>query len=348
MAAFTTVNDPNSFFNSVLYTGTGSSLGVTGVGFQPDFTWIKNRDAADFHVLTDAVIGATIYRRSNAISEDATNVESLKTFDSDGFTVGTQAEVNSNTEDYVSWNWKAGTTTGIAGSPSITPTSYSFNATSGFSIIEYTGNGSSGATLPHGLGVAPGLILGKRTVTNNDWVAYHSSLGATKNIVINTTAAPVTTTGIWNDTEPTSTLFSLGDNDKINYNTQPYVAYCFAPKQGYSKMGIYKGNGNADGTSVWTGFQPAYVLIKETSNADDWNVFDNKRPTFYDPVNPVIKPNTTAADNTTASYDVDFLAAGFKLTGTNGGTNTFDAEYIYLAFADQPFVNSNGVPCTAR
>lgn len=346
MAAYTAVDDSGSFFKTKLFTGTGSSLGVTGVGFQPDFTWIKNRDAADFHVLTDAVRGVTKYLESNSTNAEVTDVQSLKTFDSDGFTVGTMAQVNTNTEDYVSWNWKAGTTTGIAGSPSITPTSYSFNATSGFSIIEYTGNGSAGATLPHGLGVIPTFII-VRELGSSYWVVYHEFMGPTKYMYLNETTGAATNTNKWNDTAPTTTLFSLGNSGEVN-DTTPMIAYCFTDVQGYSKFGSYVGNGNANGTFVYLGFQPAYVVLKRTDSGDDWLAYDNKRPTFYDPNLPAIKVNDTAGDTSLAGFKIDFLGSGFKLRGTDATINSSGGDYIYIAFADQSFVNSNGVPCTAR
>jgi len=345
MAAYTTIDDAGIFFNSQLYTGTGSSLGVTGVGFQPDFTWIKNRDTTDYHVWTDAVRGATKYLICNDIADEATNAESLKSFDSDGFTVGTQNEVNTNTEDYVSWNWKAGTTTGIAGSPSITPTAYSFNQTCGFSVIAYTGNGSAGATVPHGLGVAPRMIILKRLDTTSDWMVYHHGMDLTAPEdyygVLNTAAARVDSTIIWNDTAPTSTLFSIGTSTNVNGNTNTYIAYCFAPIQGYSKMGTYTGNGNADGTFVYTGFQPAYVMTK-SQGGSAWRPYDNKR-IGYNPKNYFLVADTTSAEGT---GDVDLLSNGFKLRIASEPNNI--QSMFYLAFANNPFVNSSGVPGTAR
>jgi len=345
MAAYTTINDAGSFFNPVLYTATGSSLGVTGAGFQPDFTWIKNRSAADFHVLTDAVRLATKYIRSDDHAIEVTDTESLKSFDSDGFTVGTTAEVNTNTENYVSWNWKAGTTTGIAGSPSITPSGYSFNATSGFSIIKYEGNGVSGATLPHGLGVAPRMIMVKNLDSGQNWHIYTSSTGATKYLVLNTAAATVTATGSWNDTAPTSTVFSLGDHASTNTSGEDYVAYCFADVQGFSKFGGYDGNGDADGTIVYTGFRPAFVILKSTVSSEVWHMMDDKR-LGYNVKNEFLYPDTTAAEDTTTS--IDFLSNGFKLRTTNTALNNDDELFIFMAFAQAPLVNSSGIPVNAR
>jgi len=346
MAVYTTIDDAGSFFNTKLYTGTGSSLAVTGAGFQPDLTWIKNRDAADFHVLTNSVTGATKYVRSNASTAETTDAETLKSFDSDGFTVGTTAEVNTNTEDYTSWNWKAGTTTGIdATGASITPSSYSFNATSGFSLIKYTGNGSAGATIPHGLGTSDiGLIICKNLALSS-WAVQHKSLGPTKFLYLDETQAVQTDTTRWNDTAPTSVLFSVGTSGVVNTNTAEYVAHVFANVQGYSKSGSYVGNGIANGAFVYTGFRPAFVLFKAIATSENWNIYDDKR-LGYNVDNDALNPNTTGTGYTTD--DMDIVSNGFKLFTTNSRVNGSGATYIYMAFAEAPFVNSNGVPVNAR
>ena len=344
MAVYTTIDDPGSFYSTKLYTGTGSSLGVTGVGFQPDFTWIKNRDEADFHVLTDAVRGATKYVESDSDATESTNAESLKSFDSDGFTVGTMIQNNTNTEAYVSWNWKAGTTTGIAGSPSITPSSYSFNATSGFSIIAYVGIDTAGATIPHGLGVAPNMVLIKDLANTNDWAVYHSVLGGTKYLLLNTTGAAGTASSLWNDTDTTSTLVTLGTTSKVNYDPRTYIAYCFADVKGYSKFGSYIGNGNANGAFVYTGFRPAFFMLKKSSGPDQgWLIVDDKRG--YNTSNDKMYADSTAAE--TLKYN-SLLSNGWKVEEASDTYNETGATYIYAAFAEAPFVNSSGVPVNAR
>jgi len=349
MAAYTTIDDGGSFARTVLYTGTGSSLGVTGVGFQPDFTWIKNRDVTDFHVLTDAVRGATKYLSSNATTAEVTDAESLKSFDSDGFTVGTMNEVNTSTEDYVSWNWKAGTTTGIAGSPTITPTSYSFNATSGFSIIAYTGTGVA-ATLPHGLSVAPKMIFVKKVGDTDGWGSYHFNMDATAPedyyMFMNTSAARVNST-MWNDTAPTSTLFSIGTGGDVNNSGTTFIAYCFAPVQGYSKLGFYVGNGDSsDGAFIYTGFRPSWVLIKRSdAGVEDWMIWNDKMA-GYNLVN--INLYASATNSEVGSNELSLLSNGFKLYTGNSGLNASGVTCIYMAFAKAPFVNSNGVPGNAR
>ena len=349
MAAYTAVDDPGSFFNTILYTGTGSSLAVTGAGFQPDFTWIKNRDTTDIFILTDAVRGATKYISSDSGAIEVTNVESLKSFDSDGFTVGTMNEVNTSTEDYVSWNWKMGTTTGIAGSPSITPTAYSFNQTAGQSIITYTGDGNAGATIPHGLGVAPDVVFCKRLTTSvNTWIGYVSAApyGNTYGTFLDTNAVFSTDTQFWNDTSPTSTLVTLGTYAACNLVSNDYVAYCFADVQGYSKSGTYIGNATTDfGSFVYTGFRPAYILIKTSSSTGAWYLFDNKRE-GYNFSNNSLTADTAAVEDTTDYLNI--VSTGFALNTTSAVVNGAGTTYFYMAFADSPIVNSNGVPANSR
>ena len=346
MAAFTTIDDAGSFFNPKLFTGTGGSLAVTGVGFQPDFVWQKNRSIVASHLLTDSVRGTDSQIYSNNTSAEGTLTNVLTSFDSDGFTAGTSSDFNGSGNLIVTWNWKAGTTTGIAGSPSITPASYSFNATSGFSIIKYVGNGVAGATLPHGLGVAPEMIIIKDTDESMAWVSYHRPLGNTDYLVLDTSGATAASITRWNNTTPGTTLFTIGDTDKLNTNTINYVAYCFAPIQGYSKFGSYLGNGNADGSFVYTGFRPACVLIKNaTGSSMSWTL----RGSGLNPFNPAdghVVPNENAAE--ASSKDIDILSNGFKARSTDGGVNGSGNTIVYGAWAESPFVNSSGVPTNAR
>jgi len=343
MAVYTAIDDAGSFFSPVLYTGTGSSLAITGVGFQPDFTWIKNRDAPDFSVLTDAVRGATKYLISDAVTAETTDTETLKSFDSDGFTVGTTVQVNTNTEDYASWNWKAGTTTGLSGG-TITPSSYSINATSGFGIYKYTGTGSAG-TIAHGLGAVPRFILFKNLGTTDNWSGYHVSVGATKQLTLDSTEAAGTTSTPFNDTEPTSTVFTVGSSGRTNTSSDTYIAYCFADVQGYSKFGGYTGNGDTDGAFVYTGFRPAFIIIKRTSAIGDWMIFDDKR-LGYNVDNDRLMANDTGVESTTDYGDI--VSNGFKLRNSGTYENGSGSTYIFMAFARSPFVNSNSAPVNAR
>ena len=335
---------PSDFFSTKLYTGTGASNAITGVGFQPDFVWAKVRSTTYDHYLFDSVRGVQKDIRSNENYAEGSSVNYLTAFGADGFTMGSDSGVNINLGTFASWNWKAGTTTGIAGSPSITPSSYSFNATSGFSIIKYVGIDTAGATIPHGLGVAPKMVIIKDLDNANAWAVYHEAMGNTKVMYLNTTTAEIPMTVAWNDTSPTSTLFSLGTSSIVNYNPRNYVAYCFADIKGYSKFGGYTGNGNADGAFVYTGFRPAFILIKHTTPyAENWNIYDDKR-LGYNAENDALNPNTAGTGYTTE--DLDIVSNGFKLRTTNSRVN--DGEYMYAAFAEFPIVSSNDVPTVAR
>jgi hypothetical protein len=357
MAVYTTINDGGSFFNPKLWVGSTSSNVITGVGFQPDLLWIKDRDSTAYNVLTDAVRGTDSQIYSNSSSAEGTLSTVVTSFDSDGFTIS--GSYPNDGDDYITWCWKAGTTTGIAGSPSITPNSYSFNATSGFSIIEYTGNAVAGATLPHGLGTADiGMIIIKSSSNSTSWPTYSKGLGATKYMFLDQTDAVTTSDSMFNDTEPTSTLFSLGSMSYANGSSYVLIAYVFANIQGYSRGGSFTGNGNVDGTFVYTGFRPSFVMLKATSiSAESWSIFDNTRPSsaFTTPsnfVNKRLSPNYVGGaevnypDATSGTFD--FCANGFKLRAANAAMNSDGTNYIYMAFAESPFVNSSGVPSNAR
>jgi len=338
---------PSDFFNNVLYTGTGSSNTVTGVGFQPDFTWIKNRGTTDGQDVYDSVRGAGQRIRTNTSAIEADQIsDSLSAWVADGFTVLTNNAVNASANTYVSWNIKAGTTTGIAGSPSITPSSYSFNQTSGFSIIAYTGNGTAGATIPHGLGVVPDMVIVKKLSSTSDWFVYHSKIDATAPqdyyLSLNGTAGSTNNNGEWYDTAPTSTLVTLGANTTTN--TETFIAYCFASIKGYSKFGSYTGNAAVDGQFIYTGFRPALVIIKRTSTTGNWTLWGSKRA-GYNVKNSELQPNLTSAEDTTSNR-FDLLSNGFKMRDSSPTIN--DGSYIYMAIAEFPLVSSNDVPGVAR
>ena len=341
------IDKPSDYFNTKLYTGTGSELALTGVGFQPDFTWIKGRSGATEHVLTDSVRGVTKELSSNDDGAEETVAQGLTAFGSDGFTVGTDGSYNTSSATYASWNWLGANGTASNGSGSITST-VSANTTSGFSIVTYTGNASAGATLGHGLSATPKMMLIKRATGGaTQWVVYHVSTGNTKALYLNTTATPLTVTGFFNNTTPTSSVFTVGTDTACNGDGNDMIAYCFADVQGYSKFGSYTGNGNADGTFVYTGFKPAFVMIKNSSHAGQyWEIFDNKRNTF-NVNNNKLYPNANLAEQ---QENFDIVSNGFKCRDT-GGTNVSGNTYIYMAFAEEPFVTSttNGsIPATAR
>ena len=348
------LDKPSNYFNTVLYAGTDSAQSETGVGFQPDFTWIKVRNyggSASFeHVLTDAVRGANKTLTSNSTEAEAINNATgyLSSFDSDGFSLaggGTSIDaVAGGARNYVAWNWLASNTTASNTDGSITST-VSANTTSGFSIVSYTGTGVN-ATVGHGLGVAPSMIIVKRRSGDpGDWRCYHKSLGETYLIRLNLTNAALVNPS-WNDTAPTSSVFSIGTNGDVNTSGGNHIAYCFAEKKGFSKFGSYVGNGSTDGTFVYTGFKPAFVIVKRASGVDNWLMWDNKRNTSNATVN-TLRPNTSEVENTSA-YPIDFLSNGFKNRGISGHHNTSGETYIYMAFAENPLVGTNNTPATAR
>ena len=348
--AYTVVDNPGEYFNTVLYTGnTNDNHSITGVGFEPDWVWIKSRTGTAFdHRNFDIVRGAGERIGTNKNDAEATVSDELKSFDTDGFTLGTSAAVNGSA-NFASWNWKAGTSfTNDASSTGVgsIDSAGSVNTDAGFSIIRYGGTGSLG-TIAHGLGVAPSFIAFKRLDTTGNWVNYHKSIGATKYLRFDGTQAEITASDEFNDTEPTSTVFTVETDGAVNASgTNNIIAYCFAEVKGYSKFGEYAGNGNADGTFVYTGFLPAFVMVKRYDGAGQgWNIFDNKR----DPHNVMAQrlvANINAA-NAAGTY-VDFLSNGFKWRINNNLANGSGNTYIYMAFAESPFVNSNKVPNNAR
>jgi hypothetical protein len=336
------IDKPSALFSILkLYTGNGTTdTSITGVGFQPDMSWFKGRTNTENHFLFDSIRGATVRLIPNGTSSDATAAQSMKSFDSDGFTLGSDADVNQNSINFVSWNWKAGGTASSNTAGSITST-VSANTTSGFSIVSYTGTGSA-ATVGHGLSAVPNVIIIKRLDQASNWCVYHSGLGgADHNLFLNTTSAIQTDTDIWNNTLPTTSVFSLGTNIDANGSSAGHIAYCFADVQGYSKFGSYVGNSNADGAFVYLGFSPSFVMTKRTDSTSGWHMQDNKRDGFnYN--NHRLFANSSNAEETTVRMDL--LSNGFKYRDGDGnyGTN------IYMAFAENPFVTSTGVPATAR
>ena len=346
MAAYISFQ-PSGFFSTKLYTGTGSELAITGIGFQPDWVWTKARTTTDSHVVCDSVRGATKVMYPNSNGAEATEAETLKSFDSDGYTVGTNSGYNTSSGTYVSWNWKAGTTSGITtnGSTTITPSSYSFDQTAGISIINYTGNSTSGAKVAHGLGVVPQMMIIKNRDAVETWTVYHKALGNTKYLIVNTTSAAVVTTNRWNDTDPDSVNFTVGNSTAINVTGEECIAYCFTDTKGFSKFGSYTGNGNADGPFLYTGFRPAFVMVKRYDTTGDWFMWDDKR-LGYNPDNNELYANNTDAEAT--SDRVDLCSNGFKLINDGAGVNNYTGTYIYMAFAEFPIVSSNDVPTVAR
>ena len=342
--AYTTINKSTDYFNTKLFTGNGSTNAITGVGFQPDLVWLKNRDGANDHQLYDAVRGATKYLRSESTDGEGTASTGLTSFDSDGFTVGSAGTTNNNGANMASWNWKAGTTSGInTTGADITPSSYSMNATSGISIIKFTGNGVDGAKIAHGLGAVPEMLISKRLDNSNYWAVYHKS-DNTDYLVLNTTDA-FSDAPIWKDSDPTSVYYQTDSSTSVNANGDNLVAYCFKSVTGFSKIGSYTGNGNSDGTFVYTGFKPAFVMWKKSSGADGWHMVDEKRD-VDNPIQARIEADSNSAEYTSADW-CDLVSNGIKFRNTGGGVNGNGDKYIYIAFG-QSLVGSNNVPCTAR
>ena len=336
---------PNDYFNTKLYTGTGSSNAQTGVGFQPDWLWIKDRDSSsNSHVITDAIRGTNKIIFSDNNGAETTDANRVTSFDSDGFTVGTDGSTNTNTNDYVAWNWRASGTSGSSNSDGSITSTVSANTTAGFSIVTYTGTGAN-ATVGHGLGSAPGLILFKQRSATQKWIVHHQSLGATKSLHLDTTEAEQTST-FMNDTAPTSSVFSLGTIVNNNTSGATYVAYCFAEKKGFSKFGSFTGNGSTDGPFVYTGFKPAWVMIKASSRStDNWVIVDSKRSTL-NPADDALLANTSGGTDT--GYKRDFLSNGFKIRESGANQNGSGHTFTYMAFAEEPLVSSNNIPATAR
>ena len=341
------INKPTDYFNTVLYTGTGSSNAITGVDFQPDWVWIKCRDDTHNHQVFDSVRGVYKRMRTDTAGAETESNESLKSFDSDGFTLGTQANVNNNSNTFASWNWLASNTTASNTDGSITST-VSANTTSGFSIVSYTGTGTQPSTVGHGLGVTPKMIIVKPRTDAQSWCVYHESVGAGYVTYLDVSSASGGSS-VWNSTSPTSSVFTVNDN-QVNSSGITYIAYCFAEKKGFSKFGSYTGNGSLDGTFIYTGFKPAWFLIKSSSNSEQWEMVDNKRDTI-NPLNLLLYPDQSAAEFTGSTGDrlhCDFTANGVKLRGNASSANGSGLSYIFMAFAENPFVTSSGIPACAR
>ena len=341
MATTYAIPDGRVAMAATTYTGTGAtasiSNAVNGVSFQPDFVWAKARSSAESHRLEDSVRGATLALYSNLTNAEATEATGITAFASNGFTLGSGTP-NGSGITYVGWQWKAGGTAVSNTAGSIT-SSVSANTTAGFSVVTYTGNGTSGATVGHGLGVAPSMVIAKNRSTGGtsayEWTVYHVSLGATKALFLNDTGAAATDAGYWYNTAPTSSVVTVPSNTRTNVNGSNFVFYCFAPVAGYSAFGSYTGNGSADGPFVYLGFRPRFIMIKKSSAAgDSWYMKDTSRSSYNVGLESLLA-DTSGAEGAGESWDA--LSNGIKLRTTSSGVNTSGATYIYMAFAENPF-----------
>ena len=332
MAVYTDIDDPSEYFQTKLYTGTNNELVLTFDGnsdIQPNMIWTKNRGRAANHVLSDTVrgIGKGIYPDTTGAEGDTNYISAIG---SDGYTIVAtdSVEINRDDDTFVSWNWKE-------------------SATAGMDIVSYTGNATA-RTISHSLSAVPAwMIIKCRSESGHSWKVYHRSIGATKTLALQNNSTPDDDANYHGDTEPTSSVFTIGSNGDVNDNGETFIAYLFAEKQGFSKFGSYIGNGQADGTYVHLGFSPAWIMRKKTSGTENWTIHDNKRDTHNVTFKRLLA-NDNGAEYDSASNQVDLLSNGFKCRANNDGGNADDGQYIYMAFAEQPFVTSTGVPATAR
>ena len=334
--AYTTIDDPSAYFKVQLYTGDGSTQAIafddTDTNMQPDFVWIKNRDAGDTHLVFDSVRGVEkkLHISEHPEPNESTDDDTLTAFGSDGFTLGDDDKVNTNTEKYVAWCWKA-------------------SATAGFDIVSYSGN-STNRTMSHSLSAVPHFyfVLAKGDDSrSNTYHKNNTSAPETDYLMMAYSNATTDNSDNWNDTAPTSSVFSLGTSNSVNDTGNNYMAYLFAPIQGYSSFGGYVGNNSSDGPMIYTGFRPKYLLIKNQGASENWVIKDNARSTYNQNILHLAADVEDSEFSTTA-VAVDILSNGFKCRGTNAVINSSGANYIYAAFAEAPFVNSEGVPCNAR
>ena len=344
--AYTTIDKSSLHFNAKKYSGTGSAQSITGVGFQPDWCWIKNASSGSnySHQLYDAIRGVTKYLQSNSTASETTQAEGLTAFGTDGFSVGTNNGANSNGSTLISWNWKAGGS-GSSNSDGSISSTVSANTTAGFSIVKWTGTASAG-TIGHGLGVAPKVVLVKRYSTSGGgWLMQHSNLtGATYVIKLSGATAEENDGANFNSTFPTSSVFSVYNSNNTNASGADHIAYCFAEKKGFSKFGSYVGD-SSNYPFVNLSFKPAFIMIKSVSTTN-WNIFDNKRETFNQ-VDYPIWANDSAKEQTDP-YPIDMVSNGFTVRTNSSQVNNNNTVHIYMAFAEAPLVGSNDVPCTAR
>ena len=355
--AYTTIDDPSAHFKVKLYTGTGSSHAVTfddtDTDMQPDLVWVATRNEAEILPMMNSLSGTEKYLRTNANDSEESDSNSITAFGSDGFTMGSTDRVNQSSNTFVAWCWKAnGGAAAVSSNTngSINTTKTSANTDAGFSVSTYTGTGSN-ATVGHGLGAVPEMLLFKKRNSVSEWLVYHKSFASdpeTDYMVLHGTGALVDNATAWQDTAPTSTVYSLGTYTDTNGSGGTMVALAWTGIQGYSKFSTYIGNGSTSGPVVWLGFRPAMIMLKRIDSTGGWYIYDNKRPGRNNE-NGYLQANSASAEDTNSgNFGFDILANGFKLRGSYATVNASGGKYIYMAFADLPFVNSEGEPANAR
>ena len=354
MAVYTSINDPSAYFQVALWTGDGNSTqAITNDGnsnLQPDFVWLKRRNGVENHTLADTSRGVT--KRINSNEANAEDTNGIASVQSDGFTVSLSYNGNANGSTYVGWQWKAngGSRTTFSESGSNPGGGYQVNTTAGFSIIDYSGTSGAG-TVQHGLGAVPHLILVKRRDSSDSWRVYHKDLGLNGSypnfLQLDQNAASSSGDSGNFAAAPSSTVFSVGNYSVVNTNNASYIAYAFTEKQGFSRFGTYEGNGNTDGPFVYTGFKPAWLVIKRIDDTNNWYIFDNTRDSYQNPFADIMEANSNIVENADTGRG-DFLSNGVKIRSTANAFNNSSGTYIYMAFAESPFVSSAGVPTTAK
>ena len=357
--AYTEIDDPSAYFQTAIYTGNGGTQSITFAGnsdLQPDFLWVKGRSVGEGHYIQDSVRGVTKHLHTQNTDVEATDTGVVTALNSDGFALGNEGDVNSNNGTFVAWGWKTGTSfTNDASSTSVgsVDTAGSVNTTAGFSIMKYTGV-SGQQTIAHGLGAVPRMIIVKNLDSTETWRVYHHFNTAAKYMKLNTTAAVISDTGSFSNVTPTSSVITMGGDDGTMHANEEMIAYIFAEKKGYSKFGSYLGNGNTNGTFVYLGFKPAFLMVKKTSGTGIWGMYDNKRIGFNEAqgVQHVQRANASAATSADGGDaggfgGIDFLSNGFKCKLSDANMGADGATYIFMAFAENPVVTSTGVPATA-
>ena len=326
--SYSNINKSTDFFNTKLYQGNGSTQTLTGIGFNADLIWLKNRtDSSTSHVLTDSVRTNAKYLKSNAVDSEGTYTF-VSNRGSDGYDVASHSWSGASSKDYVSWNWLK-------------------SATSGVDIVSYTGN-SSARTISHNCGAIPKIMFIKKTSASDNWSVYHQAIGASNYLILNSTSASSASSTMWNNTAPTASVFSLGNKGEVNANGETFIAYLFAENASkLFKIGSYVGNGSSNGKFIYTGGNVVWVMIKNTEGTDNWNIYDNKR-LGYNTNYSFLSPNLQNAENTTTSTaNLELLSSGFKIKSSTGHLNTSGDKYIYMVI-QQPIVGQNNIPCSAR